>query len=169
MFVFRYSFRHEEQLCTERVYSLNILNQYTDKRKEFLALKEEYMNTFVSMFQSNNGKLAQKMKETMKEVFFDHFQITEAKLSQYFEIANQKLDAANDKLDVSQMKLDSVIQKLETLEKMIKDTKENEGCSETKIFMDDKENEPTKLLNKNLQHSTKENEGQDQKSGGGNS
>ena len=92
-----------------------------DKIGEILNYEKECLDYFVDIFKSNNEKMASKIKNVMKEVVLDHFQLTEEKFCDYFQQTNDKLDTIDKKLD---KKLDHIIatnsfliEKIEVLEK----------------------------------------------------
>ena len=55
------------------------------------------------------------MKKVMQEVVFAHFQLTEEKLSDYFQQTNNKLDVITEKLDLSAKNSDNTLKKLDYL------------------------------------------------------
>ena len=85
-----------------------LIGASNDKIGEILNYETQFLDYFVDNFQSNN----EKMKNVMKEVVFDHFQLTEEKFNDYLQLArqtNEKLDGITEKLDLSATKLDYLI------------------------------------------------------------
>ena len=88
-----------------------------DKIGEILNYENEYRDYFVDNLKSNNAKITDKiaseMKNVMKEVVLDHFQLTEEKLCYYFQQTNDKLDAITLKLDLSHLSATNSDKKLD--------------------------------------------------------
>ena len=81
--IHRHAFAQEQFLCTIPVDSLIGAND--DMIGEILNYEKENIGRFVDNFQSKNEKMASKIKNVMKEVIFDHFQLTEGMLRSYWQ------------------------------------------------------------------------------------
>ena len=105
--VHRHAFKQEHKLCL-KITDDPLIGGSKDKFGEFLNSEKEFLDYFVDIFKSDN----EKIKDVMKEVVFDHFQLTEEKFNDYLELARQtheKLDGITEKLDLSATKLDHLI------------------------------------------------------------
>ena len=115
----RHAFKQERELCCMNA-SDPLIGASEDKFGEILNYEKELLDYFVDNFQSHTDKITDKMKNVMKEVVFDHFNLTEEKLSKYWIQTNEKLDLIAVKLDVyatnSDKKMDYLIEKVQVLE-----------------------------------------------------
>ena len=114
-----------------------LIGASNDKLGEILNYETQYLDYFVDNFQSNNDKIVRQMKNVMKEVVFDHFQLTEEKLSDYLQLARQtkdKLDGITEKLDLSATnglkKLDYLITRVIKVEKILENNMTPQSNSE---------------------------------------
>ena len=92
-----------------------LIGASNDKIGEILNYETQFLQYFVDLFLSNNDKIVRQMKNVMKEVVFDHFQLTEEKLRDYFQQTNDKLDVITEKLDLSEINSDNTLKKLDYL------------------------------------------------------
>ena len=112
----RHAFEQERELCCINAGD-TLIGASSDRYGDLFNFEKEFLDYFVDIFQSDYDKMASKIKNVMNEAVFDHFNLTEEKLSKYWVQTNEKLDVITVYAKKSDNKLDYLIEKVEVLEK----------------------------------------------------
>ena len=108
----RHAFKQEQELCCMNNGD-TLIGASNDRFGDLSNFEKEFLDYFVEMFQSDDDK----MKSIMKEVVFDHFNLTEEKLSKYWIQTNEKLDVITGYAKKSDNKLDYLIEQVAELKR----------------------------------------------------